>query len=330
MLHAPVHRVAKAVVERCVEELVRRCIGVVRLHLEQQRAQVRHEVHRDDPRQHQRDHRHREDREGVFARHRLRQADRQEAGRRDERAREHRLGRHVVRIGGSAGLVVALLHLPHHHLDRDDRVVHQEAERDDQRPQRYLVQPDAEVVHREESHGQHQRNGDRHHQPRAHVDVPAEAPALVQPERDDAHGQHDGHRLDQHADEFVHRTGHRHRLVLHLRELHAEGQALVDLRGRDLQRLAQRNDVAALGHGDAQRNHFLALVVHLDGRRVDVAAMDFGNVAQLELVARGAADRHVAQLVDAGELARHAHLHHVERRLDRAGAFHRILRTELR
>ena len=54
-----------------------------------------------------------------------------------------------------------------------------------------------------------------------------------------------------------------------------------------LQRLAQRDDVAALGHRDAQRDHFLALVAHLDRRRVDVAALDLGDVAQAQLVARG-------------------------------------------
>ena len=49
----------------------------MRFDLQQQRAQVRHEVHRDDPRQHQRDHRHGKDGKGVFAGHRFGDADRQ-------------------------------------------------------------------------------------------------------------------------------------------------------------------------------------------------------------------------------------------------------------
>ena len=132
VLDTPVHRAPEGVVETRVEQLVRRRIGIVRLHLEQQRAQVRHKINRDDPAQAQRDDGDREDRVGIFAGHRLGQADGQETGCRNQRARQHRLGRDLVGKGGGAHLVVALLHLAHHHLDRDDRVVHQQAQRDDQ------------------------------------------------------------------------------------------------------------------------------------------------------------------------------------------------------
>jgi hypothetical protein len=49
--------------------------------------------------------------------------------------------------------------------------------------------------------------------------------------------------------------GHRLGLVLHLHQLHAQRQRLVDAIGDRLQGLAQRDDVAALGHGHPQRNH---------------------------------------------------------------------------
>ena len=152
----------------------------------------------------------------------------------------------------------------------------------------------------------------------------------MKPERDEAHCQHDGHGFDQHIDELADGFGHRHRLVLNLGKLHAGRQLPVDLVGRDLQRLAQRDDVAALGHRDAECHHFLALVVHLDCRRVYIAAMNVRNVAQPQLVARAPANRHVAQLFDTGELARHPHLHHIQRRLDRAGRLDRVLRADLR
>ena len=57
--------------------------------------------------------------------------------------------------------------------------------------------------------------------------------------------------------------------------------------------------------------------------------MHLGDVAQTNLTAAAATNRHLAQLLDAGELAAHAHLHHVLRRVDRAGAFDRVLRAQL-
>jgi hypothetical protein len=80
--------------------------------------------------------------------------------------------------------------------------------------------------------------------------------------------------------------------------------------GRHRERLAHLDDVAALGHRDAQRDHFLALVAHLDLRRIDVGALDLGDVAELEAGAIGA-DRQNAQLIDRIELPAHAHLHEV-------------------
>ena len=196
------------------------------------------------------------------------------------------------------------------------------------------MQPDAPVLHGEKSHRQHQRNGDADHQPRAHIQRPA-APermpplALVQPQAQKAHGQHDHHRLDQHLDEFAHRIGHRLGLVLHLLQRHAERQAFFDLRAHVLQRFAERDDVAALGHRHTQRNHLVAVVVHLDLRRVDQAALDLRDVAQPQLVARSTTNRHGTQLLDVVELAAHAHLHHVQRRLHRAGRFDGVLRAQL-
>ncbi len=144
VLHACIHGAAEGVVERAVEDLVRplrnsrggsgRMVFRLRVfgHLEQQRAQVRHEVHRDEPRQHERDDGDREDREGVFAGDRLGDADGQEARRGDQGTGEHRHGRDLVGESGSADFVVAFFHLPHHHLDGDDGIVHQQPERDDE------------------------------------------------------------------------------------------------------------------------------------------------------------------------------------------------------
>jgi hypothetical protein len=69
---------------------------------------------------------------------------------------------------------------------------------------------------------------------------------------------------------------------------------------------------------------------HLDRRRIGIAAADVRDVRQAQLVARGAADRHGSEIFDCIELARHAHLHHVQRGLHRAGRFDGILLAQLR
>ena len=52
-------------------------------------------------------------------------------------------------------------------------------------------------------------------------------------------------------------------------QLDADRQLGADRRRSPLQRLAERDDVAAPRHRDAERDHRLALVAHLHARRVD-------------------------------------------------------------
>jgi hypothetical protein len=108
-------------------------------------------------------------------------------------------------------------------------------------------------MHGQEGHGQHQRDGDAHHQAGPDVECPA-APqrmlprSFVQTQAQEADGQHDRHGLDQHLDELVDRIRDRLRLVLHLHQLHAQRQGLVEVIGDRLQGLAQLDDVATFGH----------------------------------------------------------------------------------
>ncbi len=152
----------------------------------------------------------------------------------------------------------------------------------------------------------------------------------MQAERQEAHRQHDQHGLDQHLDELVDRGRHGRGLVLHLHEFHARGQRAFDARRGALQGFAERDDVAALGHGDAQRDAVLGVVPHQNLGRVDGAAHDVGDVAQANgAPARGGADRHGPQVVHRVEAAVHAHLHHVQRRLHRTSRGHGVLLAEL-
>ncbi|PAV92363.1 hypothetical protein WR25_23970 [Diploscapter pachys] len=99
-------------------------------------AQERGEDHGDDPADQQRRSRHPKDAARIFTGRRLSETDRQEPHDRNQRAGQHRKG--GVRPGIGCGLmpIDALLHLDHHRFDADDRVVDQEAEREDQRAER--------------------------------------------------------------------------------------------------------------------------------------------------------------------------------------------------
>jgi len=194
-------------------------------------------------------------------------------------------------------------------------------------------------MHGQKGHGQHQRDGDAHHQTGAYVQRPAppELPewrlrvrALMETERQKAHGQHDHDRLDQHLHKLAHRLRDRTRLVLHLTQGQASRQGGLHLRCRLLERLAQRNDVTALGHADAQRDHFLPVVAHLDGRRVHIAAPHLGDVTEPQLRARSTTDRHGAQVVERLELPGHTHLHHILWRTHGPGGLHSVLLAHLR
>ena len=196
------------------------------------------------------------------------------------------------------------------------------------------MQADVPVVHGQKRDRQHQRNGDAHHQARPYVDV-ITAPkrlntrAFVKAQGDEAHRQHNHHRLNENAHKFIDRLGHSLGLVLQLHQLDASWQVFFNLCKCGFQRLAQGNDVAPLGHGHAQRNHLLPLVAHLDLRRVDVVALDGGNVAQFELRTIGRANRHQCQLLWRGKLPAHAHLHRIQRCLQNTSTLHGVLLPQL-
>jgi 1,4-dihydroxy-2-naphthoyl-CoA synthase len=85
--------------------------------------------------------------------------------------------------------------------------------------------------------------------PGAHVDAERLG---VDAQRHEADRQHDHQRFREYAQELAHRGRDRLRLVLYLRQLDAGGQVGAQRVAGNGQVLAQLDDVAALGHGDAQ------------------------------------------------------------------------------
>ena len=141
----------------------------------------------------------------------------------------------------------------------------------------------------------------------------------MQTQTDEADRQHDQHSLNEHFHELVDRAGHGLGLVLNLHQLDARRQTGVQTAAQFLERFAERDDVATLGHGHAQRNHFLALVAHFDNWRVDVATLDVSNVAEPQLVAGTAPNRHRLELLKRFKLPAHTHLQHIQRCLHGPG-----------
>ena len=115
---------------------------------------------------------------------------RQEPGGGDQRAGQHRERGRGPGEGRRAHAVPALVQLHHHHLDRDDRVVHQQPERQDQRAQRDALQLASPGRHHHEEMRQRQRHGQRHDHAR---------PEAEREEGDEQHDRQGGDELSRNS-----------------------------------------------------------------------------------------------------------------------------------
>ncbi len=264
------------------------------------------EQHGHEPRDHQRQADHPENRVGVFARARLGEPDRHEARRRDQGAGQHREGGRGVGVGRCFHAAEALLELYHHHLDGDDGVVDQQAERDDQGAERDALEIDAEQHHADESDRQHQR----HRQ--GHDDAGAESQA------EERHDQNDAERLGQRLGEFVHRFVDHLGLVGDAMHRDADRQVAFDFRHHRFERLAEDLHVAAGLHHDAETDHRLAVEAHRELAGIAVAAFHLRHIAQRKGPA-GSTERQCQELLGRGRRAVDPDRHALALGLDRAG-----------
>ena len=132
------------------------------------------------------------------------------------------------------------------------------------------------------------------------------------------------------ADGFRHRC----RLILDPRQRDASRQ--VGAYGLDtaVQGPPERDDVAALGHRHTERDHGLPLVANFDGRRIDHAAADLGDIGQLQRAGQargrvGGTDRQAPDVGDGTESAGHPHLQVLRASVEQSGAFDSVLRRQL-
>ena len=177
-------------------------------------------------------------------------------------------------------------HLHHHHLDGDDRVVDQQAERDDERAERDALEVPAHRQH-------HHRDARR---------APA-APRWRRRGRCASPGSRRLtaitmiERLHQRALEFPDGVLHRGGLVGDALQLHAVRQLGLDLRHRRRPRPCRaRRRCRRRSSTMPSISTVLAVVADGVGRRILVAARDGRDVAELDRPAAGR-DRHVADVV---------------------------------
>ena len=212
--------------------------------------------------------------------------------------------------------VQPLFQLARHHLDGDHRVVDQQAQRNDERAGGDAVQVDAEDLHAQESGGQDQRDGQRHHH------------AGTQSQTEQADRQHDDDRFQQRAGEDIHGPFHHLGLVGDLAELDAHRQIGAQLAHAGIQVAAQLQHVAVAHHRDGNADGILALIAHHHGGRILIAAVDAGDVSQADdAPAHGQSQRldglHVV------ELAAHVQPHAAGVGVQGAGRGHQVLGLHL-
>src|SRR4029077_3652140 len=98
--------------------------------------------------------------------------------------------------------------------------------------------------------------------------------------RQEAHDQYDSERLAKALDEFRYRFVDYMGLVGDLGNLNADRQLRRDRLHRLLQVLAERDDVRAVRHRDAEPEGRLAAFAHDECRRGLIAALDCGGVGE--------------------------------------------------
>ena len=167
------------------------------------------------------------------------------------------------------------------------------------------MQVDAEGVHADECACEDEWDAARDNEPGA------------QSEREEADGEDDddgeGQRLDKVVDGVLYDGG----LVRYLVQLHAEREVLSELRGEFFEVFAEREDVAAVLHGDGDANGGCAVILHFRIGGVNRATRDVRNVAEAEY-ASVRRDGEGADVVEAVKDARDAQVHTAIHGLNRA------------
>jgi len=155
------------------------------------------------------------------------------------------------------------------------RVVREHAQRNDQRAQRDPLHQQIPLhVHHEERAHNREKQHDADDEPRLAAHCQQQ------------HDKDDRDRLAQVEHEFVGGLRNRFGLKVNLADLDADGLLAFQFREFLPHAFAHRHDIAALHRGDSQADGRLTVVAEHAPRRVLVASLNRGDIAQKELPAR--------------------------------------------
>ena len=110
-------------------------------------------------------------------------------------------------------------------------------------------------------------------------------------------------------------------------DFYSDREIALDAFERTVEIFAEVKDVAALGHRDRQGDGVLAHVANLLCRRIDITAIDVGNIAESEQAAAGL-DADFADALHGVEAPGNAQIHPVRAGVDRARRRHGILSAQ--
>ena len=261
--------------------------------LEQHRTKDRREQHRHEPRGDQRDGHHLEQGNGVLAPLTFRKADRHKARNGDQRADQHRRGQGPVGKAGCLFNGVSRPKPPEHRIHRRHRVIHEQGQRDDERAKRHPLQVDLHDLHDHEHDGERDGNRDGHHCAGPH------------PEHQKADGQNDANCLPERGSEVADGQIDHRGLIGNQDRFDPDGQIGCRLRHHPGHIHAQFQDIAALGHGNRQRDGALPVHPQQRLRRVDERPSHSGDVAKADRAATRD-QRYLQHVGFRGEGPRHA------------------------
>src|SRR5438034_610740 len=233
-------------------------------------AKIRRKSDGYDPRGEQRKAHYPEDVSRILAGGRSSEAHGHETDHSDKRARKHGSGSMAPRIAGSLYPAPPLLHLDHHDLDGDDRVVNQKTKAEDQRAECDAIKYSSGQKHDDEDGRQCQRNG------RCHYD------SYTPTEADDANEHHDGKSNKELQHELIHCFTDVHRLIGHFAEADTCWQVGGDLLLFGNKGFAEVETVPALLHHDAEKQGWLAVMADKKSCGIFVSTLHIGNIGQLE------------------------------------------------
>ena len=202
------------------------------------------------------------------------QHDGQERGDGGEGRNEQGNAQFACRSKGGVPPAFALLDAHQNRFAHHDGVIDQQSQRNDERNQRHLVQPNAEELH------QHERGQHRHGNQRGDHQAGAEPQEQQHAQQHDAYGLHN--RVDERRNGPVHDLGLEGDDI----EGDAHGIAFFQFRHGGPDVLPQQNNIAARAHRNRQRQRGLRVGPYLRLRRIHVSSMDVGDISKVDRLSR--------------------------------------------